>query len=56
MVVLDAANVERSRLQGSISCSCAVTMKKDEIKALEEALRQGRVPGRVQQQRPPFHP
>ena len=33
---------------------CAVDMKKDEIRALEETLRQGRVPRGVQQLRPPL--
>ena len=54
MVVLDAANVEEVAAKVDF-VFCAVNMKKDEIKHWR-SLRQGRVPGRVQQQRAPFYP
>ena len=55
MVVLDAANVAEVAAKVDF-VFCAVNMKKDEIKALEEAYAKAGVPGRFQQQRAPLYP
>ncbi len=54
MVVMDA-QADMEKIAGMVDfVFCAVDMKKEEIRALEEALRQGRVPRGVQQLRPPL--
>ena len=55
MVVLDAANVEEVASKVDF-VFCAVNMKKEEIKALEEAYAKAGVPRCLQQQRTPLYP